>query len=102
MIGAIRIVWAMIIACGVNRMPHDPSGPDRDSSRNTNSPTTTGGSPISALRTTIDPPRPRKRASASHAPSGSPISAASSTADRLTISESRTIANSAGSPARTS
>ena len=33
MIGAIRMVWAMIIACGVNRMPHDPSGPERDSRR---------------------------------------------------------------------
>ena len=33
MIGAIRMVCAMIIACGVNSRPHDPSGPERDSSR---------------------------------------------------------------------
>ncbi len=33
MIGATRMVWAMIIACGVNRRPHDPSGPERDSRR---------------------------------------------------------------------
>ena len=33
MIGATRMVCAMIIACGVNRRPHDPSGPERDSSR---------------------------------------------------------------------
>ena len=36
------------------------------------------------------------------APSGTPISAPSTTADRLTISDSRTIANSAGSAASTS
>ena len=28
MIGAIRMVCATIIACGVNSRPHDPSGPD--------------------------------------------------------------------------
>ena len=33
MIGTIRMVWAITIAVGVNRMPIDPSGPDRDSSR---------------------------------------------------------------------
>ncbi len=31
MIGATRMAWAMIIACGVNKMPHAPSGPERDS-----------------------------------------------------------------------
>ena len=30
---ATRMVWAMIIACGVNNRPHDPSGPERDSRR---------------------------------------------------------------------
>ncbi len=33
MIGAIRIVWAITIACGVKRRPHEPSGPARDSNR---------------------------------------------------------------------
>ena len=33
MIGAIRIVCAMTIAAGVNRMPNAPSGPARDSRR---------------------------------------------------------------------
>ena len=33
MIGQIRIVCAMTIAAGVNRMPSAPSGPARDSSR---------------------------------------------------------------------
>ena len=33
MIGVTRIACAMIIAFGVNRMPQEPSGPERDSSR---------------------------------------------------------------------
>ena len=33
MIGVISTVCAMIMACGVNRMPQDPSGPERESSR---------------------------------------------------------------------
>src|SRR6516164_2102240 len=33
MIGAISTVCATIIACGVNRRPQDPSGPERDSRR---------------------------------------------------------------------
>ena len=32
-IGAIRTVWAAIIASGVNRSPSTPNGPLRDSSR---------------------------------------------------------------------
>ena len=45
--------------------------------------------------------RPRKRVSASNAPIGTPISAANSTALRLTMSDSRTMANSPGSPVST-
>src|SRR6516165_2211384 len=33
MMGAMSTVWATIIACGVNRRPHDPSGPERESRR---------------------------------------------------------------------
>ncbi len=33
MIGRTRMVWATTIAAGVKRMPHEPSGPLRDSSR---------------------------------------------------------------------
>ena len=33
MIGTIRMVWAITIADGVNRMPNAPSGPERDSNR---------------------------------------------------------------------
>ena len=33
MIGRTRMLWAMTIAFGVNRMPQEPSGPLRDSSR---------------------------------------------------------------------
>src|SRR6476620_1629622 len=33
MIGATRMVWATIMAEGVNSRPSEPSGPDRDSSR---------------------------------------------------------------------
>ena len=101
MIGATKIVCATTMARGVNKMPHDPSGPERDSDRNTASPTTTGGSPISALSTTITISRPRKRVRAINAPNGTPISAANSTAARLTISESHTMAYNAGSPVST-
>ena len=87
MIGVTRMVCATIIACGVNRMPNEPSGPERDSNRYTASPTTTGGSPISAFRTTIAASRPRNRFSARNAPNGTPRIAASATALRLTISE---------------
>ena len=44
----------------------------------------------------MTPSRPRKRVSAMKAPSGMPISAASATALRLTISDSRTIASKRG------
>ena len=33
MIGVTSTVCAMIIAGGVNSRPHEPSGPERDSSR---------------------------------------------------------------------
>ena len=46
--------------------------------------------------------RPGKRVSAISAPSGRPITAAHSTADRLTISDSQTICISAGSALSTS
>ena len=48
----ISIVWAMIMAVGVNSQPSPPSGPERESARNTISPATTGGSPISPLTST--------------------------------------------------
>ena len=43
MIGVTRTVWAMIMACGVNSRPQDPSGPARDSIKYTARPITTGG-----------------------------------------------------------
>src|SRR6185312_1532235 len=73
MIGATKTVCATIMACGVNRIPHEPSGPERDNVRKIANPTTTGGSPISALSTTIAPSRPGKRINAMNAPNGTPI-----------------------------
>ena len=35
MIGATSMICATTIACGVNSMPQAPSGPERDSDRNT-------------------------------------------------------------------
>ena len=101
MIGATSTVCAITMACGVNSRPQDPSGPERDSARNIASPTTTGGRPIMALSTTMAASRPGKRVSAMNAPNGTPISAANSTALRLTSSDSRTMANSPGSPVST-
>src|SRR5215813_1046593 len=55
-----------------------------------------------AFSTTIVSSRPGKRASAMSAPRGRPIRAAPATADRLMISDRRTIVISAGSPERMS
>ena len=55
---------------------------------------------MSALMSTITPSRPLKRVSAKSAPAGKPISVAEKTALKLTTSDSVTIANRAGSPAR--
>lgn len=95
-IGRIRRACAMIIAAGVNKIPRSPSGPERDSRRYTAKPTTTGGNPMKALTSTTTAPRPENSVSARSAPSGSPSKAASPTADRLTASDSLTIAKSAG------
>src|SRR5260370_34480924 len=54
------------------------------------------------MSNTTTPNRPGKRVSASSAPRGMPARAASATADKLTTSESLTIANSVGSPFRIS
>ncbi len=53
---------------------------------------------MKALSTTIRGSRPRNRVSAIDAPSGTPISAATNVALRLTISDSQTTENNAGSP----
>src|SRR6516165_2325256 len=66
------------------------------------SPTTTGGSPMRALNTTMTASRPGKRTRARKAPKGTPTRAARSTAERLTRRDSRTIAMSAGSAVSTS
>src|SRR5262249_15318232 len=55
-----------------------------------------------ALSTTMTASRPGKRTSARKAPKGTPMRAASSTAERLTMRDSRTIAISAGSAVSTS
>src|SRR6056297_3381486 len=68
-----------------------PSGPALDSIRYTNSPTTTGGSPISALSSTVTAPRPRKRNAPTTAPRGRPIRQAMATAVSVTRSDRRTI-----------
>ena len=98
MIGVIKTAWAMIMAFGVKRRPRKPSGPERDSAKKTSSPTTTGGSPIRPFSATMTASRPGKRVSATTAPRGKPTTPASSVADKVTISDRRTIANSVASP----
>jgi hypothetical protein len=56
----------------------------RQDIRKTASPATTGGRPIMRVDEHHNRARPGKRASASSAPSGRPIRAASATADRVT------------------
>ena len=55
-----------------------------------------------ALETLLTAPRPGNRLSATIAPNGNPNSPASMVADSVTISDSRRIAYSAGSPDRIS
>jgi len=57
---------------------------------------------MKAFRSTTKADRPGNRVNASAAPRGMPTKAASATAVRLTMTESRTIANRAGSPLRMS
>ena len=87
----------MTIAVGVNKMPQAPSGPARDSSRYTASPTTTEGSASSVFSNHTSAPWPGKRATASAAPKASPMAAPNKQAVPLTRSDRPTICSSAGS-----
>ena len=60
---------AITIAFSENSHPNSPNGPERDSSRYTTRPTTTDGSARQVFSTVSTAPRPRKRATPSHAPS---------------------------------
>src|SRR5262245_27658951 len=89
----------MIIALGVNKTPNCPKGPDRDNSKYTTSPTTTGGRPSSAFTMTIKALRPGKRYTDRAVPSGAPIAKAQTLAVRLTSSDRNTISRNCGSNA---
>jgi NAD(P)-dependent dehydrogenase (short-subunit alcohol dehydrogenase family) len=69
-------VTGAIIAAGGKRRPKGPRGPDRDSSRYTASPATTGGRPSRLLAITTSMPRPRNRYTASAVPNGAPVAMA--------------------------
>ena len=84
MIGKIRKNWASTMAVGENNSPRNPSGPSRDRNKYNTKPTTTGGSPISAFKTTITPLRPGNRYTAKTAPKNNPDTAAIATAEMLT------------------
>lgn len=51
--GSARMVCERIIASGVNSSSNVPSGPDRDSTKRTTSPTTTLGKPIPVEMTEV-------------------------------------------------
>ena len=94
MIGVISSVCAITMPAGVNSHPSDPNTPLRDSSRYTTKPTTTGGKPIDALSTTTIGTRSRLSVNATHAPSGSAISAAISVAVAPTRSDNNVMSPS--------
>ena len=96
--GITSSVCAITIAPGVKRMPQEPSGPARESSRYTTRPTTTEGRPSRAFITTITARRPGKLATATAAPSGSPIAQASTAEARLTPMERTTMRRNSASP----
>src|ERR1041385_4540051 len=97
MMGVTIVTCARIIAVGVNNSPNTPSGPERERSRYTTKPTTTGGRPIRALRTMAAVRRPGKCKSATAAPNGKPMIAAPATPVRLIRTDSRTISSSPAS-----
>ncbi len=93
---------ASTIALKLNSHPSDPSGPLRDSSKYTTSPTTTDGTASKVLSTASTAPRPANRATPSQAPSTSPPTLASTNAMALTASDRPTIASNCASKARIS
>ena len=83
MIGKIRMVCANIMAWGVNKIPKFPSGPARESSKYTSSPTTTGGKPISVLIKTTKIFLPGNFLTTKKEPKGNPNNVAKKTDVRL-------------------
>ena len=100
--GTTSTVCATTIAWKLNIQPRKPSGPERDSSRYTTSPTTTDGSANRVLRPASTSPRPLNRDTASQAPSHSPRPQANTQAVALTASDRRTTLHSTASPDVTS
>ena len=92
----------MTMAVGVNRMPQEPSGPERDSSRYTTKPTTTEGSASKVFSTPTTKPWPGKRTTANQAPRASPMPAPSRQAVPLTCSDRPTTCARRGSAPRIS
>ena len=70
--GTTSTTCATTMAWKVNIQPRKPSGPLRDSSRYTSSPTTTEGSASSVLSSVSTTLRPRKRVTPSQAPATTP------------------------------
>ena len=81
------ITWAMIMAAGVNSSPKTPNGPERDKSRYTIKPTTTGGKPIRAFKVAITKRRWRNRRMANHVPKGRATAEAITKALKLTCKD---------------
>ena len=87
------------MALKLNSQPKKPSGPERDKSRYTSSPTTTEGTASKVFKPVSTTSRPAKRATPSQAPSTSPKPQASRQAVALTASERPTMSSKAGSKA---
>jgi hypothetical protein len=80
-----------------NSQPRNPSGPVRDSTRYTTSPTTTEGTARAVFNNASTAVRPRKRATPSQAPSGRPRTQAIAQALALMDSDRPTMASKPGS-----
>src|SRR5690606_31087657 len=95
--GATSTACASTMALNEKSHPRKPKGPECDSSRYSASPTTTEGKANEVFKMINTSPRPRKRATASHAPNHLPTTQASAHAQALTASERHTIESSTGS-----
>ncbi|MNV11230.1 hypothetical protein D3C71_1017890 [compost metagenome] len=90
------------MALKLNSQPSEPSGPLRESTRYTTSPTTTDGTASKVLSTASTAPRPAKRATPSQAPSTRPTPQAIRHAVALTDKERPTMVHRTGSEERVS
>ncbi|OPZ49864.1 MAG: hypothetical protein BWY92_01219 [Firmicutes bacterium ADurb.BinA052] len=98
MMGRAMRVWAITMAVGVYMRRSEPRGPYRHSTMLTQSPTTTGGSPMPVFTMLATASRPRNLPRARAVPSGTPIARLIRVASPDTLTVRRAIWRTPRSP----